>query len=141
MKKKLLVLFFALVLALSLFSLMVGAANEISEIGIENLRSPMAGSCPDYAADLIRTDLQFVEMPEKGSVNGIVWYEMQYVSGYQEAKLVRLKKLTVLKLINPILCRFMYVPIPTMLFFLTEQQQVFTSWPAILRVCHQRQLP
>ena len=92
MKKKLLVLFFALVLALSLFSLMAGAANEISEIGIENLRSPMAGSCPDYAADLIRTDLQFVEMPEKGSVNGIVWYEMQYVSGYQEAKLVRLKK-------------------------------------------------
>ena len=88
MKKKLLLLFFALVLILSAFSLTAYAAViEVDTIAIENLHAPFAGDTPDYNIDLSHSGLvckQSINSAElvvgDTLVNGVAWYEVQQIN-------------------------------------------------------------
>ncbi len=77
MKKKLLILFFVLVLTLSAFSMTAHAVTEIGTIGIENLRAPLAGNKPDYDIDYINVNLVSKQYIDGYSpINGICWFEL-----------------------------------------------------------------
>ncbi len=81
MKKKLMILFFVLVLAISAFSMTAHAVVEISAIGIQNLLAPLAGNTPDYNIDYINGGLVSKQYVDGYSpINGIVWYELKQVN-------------------------------------------------------------
>ena len=77
MKKRLLVLLFVMVMALSVFSVTASAAPTISFVGVENLRFPLAGNTPDYNVSFTSSYLSAKEnVNGYDLVNGIIWYRL-----------------------------------------------------------------
>ncbi len=77
--KKLLVLLLS-VLMLALLSVTASAAVEVNSIEVMNLRAPLAGNVPDFDVELYSA-VEAYELPAYNSINGIMWYRVDKLSG------------------------------------------------------------
>ena len=116
MKKKLLVLFFILVMALSALSLTAYAATEISVIGVRNLRTPLAGSTPDYTIDYVNGNLVSKQIVDGQQVNGIVWYELRQINAGSTPVEVQMSKTDTFELGKSYRARIYVMPTGTAVF-------------------------
>lgn len=81
MKKRFFILLFVMVIALSIFSVTASAAVTISTVGVENLRSPLAGNKPDYDIEFINSYLVAKQnVTGYDTINGIIWYRLDRLS-------------------------------------------------------------